>query len=108
MQIQSNFSLKPYNTFGIDIRTRYFSAFSDIELLKELTTHAPIGIGVQLRTFILGGGSNILFTKDFDGLVLADIHDAIRIFAVLTCLISSGHFKLGERPRLLQLNSTAA
>jgi len=70
MQIQSNFSLKPYNTFGIDTRTRYFSAFSDIEQLKELTTHAAAGTGPQLKTFILGGGSNILFTKDFDGLVL--------------------------------------
>ncbi|MBF3684487.1 hypothetical protein, partial [Burkholderia pseudomallei] len=28
--------------------------------------------------------------------------------AALTCLISSGHFNLGERPRLLQLNNTAA
>lgn len=65
MQIQSNFSLKPYNTFGIDVRARYFSAFSDIEQLKELTTHHS-----PFTTFILGGGSNILFTKDFDGHVL--------------------------------------
>jgi UDP-N-acetylmuramate dehydrogenase len=70
MQIQSNFSLKPYNTFGIDAKAKYFSAFSDIEQLKELTTHDPIAIGSQLTTFILGGGSNILFTKDFDGYVL--------------------------------------
>jgi len=65
MQIQSNFSLKPYNTFGIDARARYFSTFSDIEELKELTIHYS-----PFTTFILGGGSNILFTKDFDGYVL--------------------------------------
>lgn len=65
MQIQSNFSLKPYNTFGIDAKAKYFSAFSDIEQLKELTTHDS-----RLKTFILGGGSNILFTKDFNGHVL--------------------------------------
>lgn len=65
MQIQSNFSLKPYNTFGIDARARYFSTFSDIEELKELTIHYS-----PFTTFILGGGSNILFTKDFDGHVL--------------------------------------
>ena len=65
MQIQSNFSLKPYNTFGIDTRARYFSTFSDTDQLKELTTYNP-----ELTTFILGGGSNILFTKDFDGHVL--------------------------------------
>ena len=65
MQIQPNFSLKPYNTFGIDAKAKYFSAFSDSEQLKELTTHDS-----RLMTFILGGGSNILFTKDFDGQVL--------------------------------------
>jgi UDP-N-acetylmuramate dehydrogenase len=65
MQIQSNFSLKRYNTFGIDARARYFSTFSDIEELKELTIHYS-----PFTTFILGGGSNILFTKDFDGHVL--------------------------------------
>ncbi len=65
MQIQSNFSLKPYNTFGIDAKAKYFSGFSDSEQLKELTTYDS-----RLTTFILGGGSNILFTKDFDGHVL--------------------------------------
>jgi UDP-N-acetylmuramate dehydrogenase len=65
MQIHSNFSIKPYNTFGIDVKARYFSAFSDIEQLKELSIHHS-----PLTTFILGGGSNILFTKDFDGHVL--------------------------------------
>src|SRR4029079_17486621 len=44
---------------------RHFSAFSNIEQLKELATHHS-----PLTTFILGGGSNILFTKDFDGHVL--------------------------------------
>jgi len=70
MQIQSNFSLKPYNTFGIDVRAKYFSAFSDTEQLKELTTNIPITIGTPKKIFLLGGGSNILFTKDFDGYVL--------------------------------------
>jgi len=70
MQIQPNFSLKPYNTFGIDVKARYFSAFSDIEQLKELITNIPITIGTRKTNFILGGGSNILFTKDFDGYVL--------------------------------------
>jgi UDP-N-acetylmuramate dehydrogenase len=65
MQIQSNFSLKPYNTFGIDAKAKYFSSFSGIEQLKELLDHSQ-----QVATFILGGGSNILFTKDFDGHVL--------------------------------------
>ncbi|MFI5185228.1 MAG: UDP-N-acetylmuramate dehydrogenase [Chitinophagales bacterium] len=70
MQIQENFSLRPYNTFGIDAKAKYFANFTNTEELIELlnlrlTTHDS-----RLTTFILGGGSNILFTKDFDGLVL--------------------------------------
>ena len=65
MQIQENISLKPYNTFGIDANARYFAGFSTIEELLQLLT-----FDVRLSTFILGGGSNILFTKDCDGIVL--------------------------------------
>lgn len=65
MQIQENISLKPYNSFGIDAKARYFTSFSDMDELEELTTSDS-----PLTTLILGGGSNILFTKDYDGLVL--------------------------------------
>jgi UDP-N-acetylmuramate dehydrogenase len=65
MQIQENFSLKPFNTFGIDVKARFFTAFSNEEELSELLIQNS-----QFTTLILGGGSNILFTKDFDGLVL--------------------------------------
>ncbi|HUR66835.1 MAG TPA: UDP-N-acetylmuramate dehydrogenase [Chitinophagaceae bacterium] len=65
MQIRENISLRAYNTFGIDARARYFAAFKDVDELEELTTHAS-----RLTSLILGGGSNILLTKDYDGLVL--------------------------------------
>jgi UDP-N-acetylmuramate dehydrogenase len=67
MQIHEGFSLLPYNTFRIDVKTRYFSTFSNTDELAELLT-----FNFQLSTlkFILGGGSNILFIKDYDGLVL--------------------------------------
>ncbi len=65
MQIQDNISLKPYNTFGIDARARYFAAFKDTDELEELKTPDS-----RLPTLILGGGSNILFIKDAYGLVL--------------------------------------
>jgi len=65
MQVQENFSLKPYNTFGIDARARYFSSFHSTDELIQLTTQRS-----PLTPLILGGGSNILFTKDFDGIVL--------------------------------------
>src|SRR5689334_19584509 len=70
MQIQENISLKTYNTFGIDAKARYFASFSNTEELKELLTPDPIAIGSRLPTLLLGGGSNILLTKNFDGLVL--------------------------------------
>jgi len=65
MQIQENISLKPYNTFAIDAKARYFSSFKDTDELAELLTPDS-----RLPTLLLGGGSNILLAKDFDGLVL--------------------------------------
>ncbi|MDE3143903.1 MAG: UDP-N-acetylmuramate dehydrogenase [Bacteroidota bacterium] len=67
MQILENISLKPFNTFGIDAKAKYFSSFTTVDELTELlnsrlTTHDS--------RLILGGGSNLLFTKDFDGIVL--------------------------------------
>jgi len=73
MSLQQNISLKPFNTFGIDVRAKYFSNFSSAEELSQLIKN-PLFDTVQkkkvLPVFILGGGSNILLTKNFDGLVL--------------------------------------
>jgi UDP-N-acetylmuramate dehydrogenase len=63
--VQQNISLKSFNTFSIDVYAKNFASFSDADELTELITQNP-----NLKTFVLGGGSNILFTKNFDGLVL--------------------------------------
>jgi UDP-N-acetylmuramate dehydrogenase len=64
--IQHNKSLKPYNTFGISVKAKSFVEISSeddlTDLLRKDITKEPY--------LILGGGSNILFTQDFDGLVL--------------------------------------
>jgi len=65
MQIQENISLRPYNTFGIDVTARLFASFKEQTELIEILSHYE-----KDRILILGGGSNILFTKNFDGLVL--------------------------------------
>lgn len=65
MQIQENISLKSYNTFGIDAMAHYFATFNNEDEMKELLTENS-----ELRPFVLGGGSNILLTQHFDGLVL--------------------------------------
>ena len=71
MQIQENISLKKYNTFGIDITAKYFAAFSTVEELGELLEYAkPPTANQQPQKLILGGGSNILFTQNFNGIVL--------------------------------------
>ena len=69
MQIQQNISLKPYNTFGIDVNASYFSPFSSIDELEELVSFIP-PVHNKTPLLILGGGSNILFTQDYNGLVL--------------------------------------
>ena len=71
MNIQENFSLKKYNTFGIDAKAKYFAGFHSVEELQESLEFKKLStINYQLPTLILGGGSNILFTKNVDGLVL--------------------------------------
>ena len=62
--MKKQFSLKSYNTFGIDITAEYFYSINSTEELLKLLKSKPSKI------FILGGGSNILFTKDVKGTVL--------------------------------------
>ena len=74
MQIQENISLKRYNSFGIAAMASYFASFKNIEELSELLTLNP-----EPKTLILGGGTNILLTKDFDGLVLKNEITGIKL-----------------------------
>lgn len=67
MQILENVSLKPYNTFGMDVKAASFVVIDNQNDLEELIQS---GILNQKAHLILGGGSNILFTKDFDGICI--------------------------------------
>jgi UDP-N-acetylmuramate dehydrogenase len=65
MTIHTNFPLKNYNTFGIEANAKQFVAVHSIaELISVLEQHA------NDKKFILGGGSNMLLTKDIDALVI--------------------------------------
>lgn len=68
--ILQNQSLKAYNTFGIDAKAAYFATFHSIEELLEITSSDTFN---HHNLLTLGGGSNILFTKDFEGLVLHNL-----------------------------------
>ncbi len=67
MHIESNKSLLPYNTFRIDVKAKFFVQVESVEDLKELVQSE---IFLTHKRFVLGGGSNLLLTKDFDGLVI--------------------------------------
>lgn len=67
MQIQENTSLKPYNTFGINAAAKSFTKFTSLNELEELFSFYTKN--KLTNTLILGGGSNILLTQDFNGLV---------------------------------------
>lgn len=59
-------SLLPYNTFGIDVSASRFLEYASVAELKEY-----IAQGAVTTPFLhIGGGSNLLFTKDYDGLIL--------------------------------------
>ena len=65
MNIQENISLKPFNTFGIDVKARHFIEISSTDDLRQ---------ALELEGFpnklILSGGSNVLLTRNIDSLVL--------------------------------------
>lgn len=65
MEIQQDISLKEYNTFGIDAKAKFFSEINSIEELKEI-----LAIKDYPDFFVLGGGSNMLITRDLENLVL--------------------------------------
>lgn len=64
--IEQDKSLKAYNTFGISVNAKTFvEIFSEQDLVALLKDKV-----VQQPFLVLGGGSNVLFTKDFQGLVI--------------------------------------
>ncbi len=65
MTIKENISLLPYNTFGIDAKARLFIEYYSLD---ELRTVLKEHKGEQILH--IGQGSNLLFTKDFDGVIL--------------------------------------
>lgn len=67
VQIHQNFSLRNFNTFGVEASARWFVEISHEDDLTEVFSD-PQWHSVPL--LVLGGGSNMLFTQDFDGLVL--------------------------------------
>ncbi|MDQ1097407.1 MULTISPECIES: UDP-N-acetylmuramate dehydrogenase [Chryseobacterium] len=65
--MQENVSLQPFNTFGVEAKARYFT---EVHTPEELKAAVNFSSSHSLKTLLLGGGSNILLTGDFNGLAI--------------------------------------
>lgn len=65
MKLHTNFSLKKYNTFGIEAKAKQFISVHSVAELKTVLAENPTE-----KKFILGGGSNMLLTQDIEALVI--------------------------------------
>ncbi len=63
MKIQENISLKPYNTFGIDVHAKRFVTVHSLQELKKI-------VATEKELFLISGGSNMLLTKDIEALAV--------------------------------------
>ena len=72
LMILKNYNLKTLNSFGVDVKTKYYYALQKIDDINSLFNQKK---QVSKKILVLGGGSNILFTKDYDGLI---IHNQIK------------------------------
>lgn len=74
--VSENVSLKPFNTFGVEVRARLFAeAHDDAEVREALALASARGIPLQ----VIGGGSNLLLTADIDALVLRMASRGLRL-----------------------------
>ncbi len=67
MQLFENYPLEDKHTFHIPVKTRYWGTFDSVEDLKNLLQEAT---RQKLPIFLLGSGSNVLFTADYPGMIL--------------------------------------
>jgi UDP-N-acetylmuramate dehydrogenase len=80
MFVDKNISLKQYNTFAINVYADSYITFNSVESLQDLLqSYQQIKNNPQNSILILGGGSNLLFTSNFDGLILKNEIKGIRV-----------------------------
>ena len=76
MLIHENFNLQPHNSFGVSANSRYFSSVSSLEQIRQAFQFAS---EKRIPTYVLGEGSNTLFSKDFPGLIIKIALTGIKI-----------------------------
>lgn len=76
LKIEKNFSLKNYNSFGVDVSTEYFVEIKEKEDIKDFLKEETLR---KKENLVLGCGTNILFTDDFKGVILKNEMKGIEI-----------------------------
>ncbi len=67
MKIQANFPLKELNSFGLSVKAKYFTKLETVDQIKKLISEE---VYQKEASMIIGGGSNVLFQNDFNGLII--------------------------------------
>ena len=78
MRIEQNFSLENYNTFHLPVKTRWFMEYENEEELEKILRDEYFQ---ELLSLHIGGGSNLLFLNDYNGIIL---HSTIKGIDVVT------------------------
>lgn len=76
MKILKNYPLSHLNTFGIDAKTSFYSIVYSIEEIRNLLSDPELK---SVKKIVLGGGSNILFSQDFPGLIIQNAIKGIEV-----------------------------
>lgn len=76
MIIKENINIKHLNTFGFDVVARWYAEFSCVEELAEIINELE-----GRRFYVLGGGSNSLFTGDYEGVIIHPVSKGITLIS---------------------------
>lgn len=78
MDLHYNYPLKSLNTFGINVTAWQYASFTNVTELQELLQHPGID---KSKLLVLGGGSNVLFTQNYEGTVLQNRIEGIKVIS---------------------------
>lgn len=78
MKIFKDFSLKNHNTFGLDVSCKYFA---EVQNENEILTIIKDNRFISEQKLVIGGGSNILFTRNYSGVILNQTSNNINIIS---------------------------
>lgn len=93
MLIEQNYSIKKYNTFGLDVKTRWFMEYYNEEELQRILSDEYFH---ELQSIHIGEGSNLLFMSDYSGAV---VHSGIKGIEVSNETDESVYLRIGAGER---------